>query len=303
MERWPEAQHANTTRFVCKLYKSGTRGIYDFDNKTSITKMLIHIKPLICEKCNVNNFKLLYNNNIISNSDDNIKKVFIIDYIILVIKPDYMYSIPESIFYNNVSKQKSSRISYLIKLDAIKKIQKFLRSANMKECPCCYEKCIITTKYYTCDHIICEDCFNKWNIRNDNCPTCREPVKENYRRRRENLELTDFWNIFRDNININNERELFVRERNMINSPSSTHTTSTGERTLNIFPENDNNNGVLYSYTNNRMHNIISDMIQEDVINQNIINNNYDNSNDIWRLLMRARRSVRQRGIVPQTNF
>ena len=53
MERWPEAQHANTTRFVCKLYKSGTRGIYDFDNKTSITKMLIHIKPLICEKCNV----------------------------------------------------------------------------------------------------------------------------------------------------------------------------------------------------------------------------------------------------------
>ena len=43
--------------------------------------------------------------------------------------------------------------------------------------------------------------------------------------------------------------------------------------------------------------------MQEDVINQNMINNNYDNSNDIWRLLMRARRSVRQRGIIPQTNF
>ena len=33
---------------------------------------------------------------------------------------------------------------------------------------------------------------------------CRKPVKQNYRII-DNVELTEFWNIFRDNININND--------------------------------------------------------------------------------------------------
>ena len=35
----------NTIRFVCKLYKSGTTGVYDFNNCTSVTEMLRLIKP------------------------------------------------------------------------------------------------------------------------------------------------------------------------------------------------------------------------------------------------------------------
>ena len=307
MEQWPKKQMLNTIRFVCKLYKSGTTGVYDFNNCTSVTEMLRLIKPFICEKCNINNFKLLYNNKIIVDSDDSIKKVFQKDYINLVIKPDYMYSIPESIFYNDVSKVKSSRISYLIKIDAVKTIQKFFRNINMKECPCCYEKCIINKKYYRCDHLICEECFNKWNLRNDKCPTCRKPVKQNYRII-DNVELTEFWNIFRDNININNDENDNVG----IAFPSITNTTTTftttPERILNIFPES-HSDRVLYSYSNrnNRIHNIISDMIEENINNNiiennnnnnNIINNNpqHDPSNSIWRSLMRARISVGERG-------
>ena len=315
MEQWPEKQIVNTIRFVCKLYKSGTTGVYDFNHYTSVTEMLRLIKPFICEKCNINNFKLLYNSEIIVDSDDSIKKVFTKDYINLIIKPDYMYSIPESIFYKDVSKVKSSRISYLIKIDAVKTIQKFFRNITTKECPCCYEKCFINKKYYRCDHLICEECFNKWNLRNDKCPTCREPVKQNYRII-DNVELSEFWNIFRDNINVNNDEVIFPP----ITNTTSTFTT-TPERILNIFPES-HSDRVLYSYsnTNNRIHNIISDMIEQN-INSNIIENNNNNinnnseiprrqrffgdasdaeevdpSNSIWRSLMRARINIGERG-------
>ncbi len=320
MEQWPKKQLENTIRFVCKLYKSGTTGVYDFNHYTSVTEMLRLIKPFICDKCNINNFKLLYNDEIIIDSNDSIKKVFAKDYINLVIKPEYMYSIPESIFYNDVSKVKSSRISYLIKIDAVKKIQKFFININMKECPCCYEKCIINKKYYTCDHLICEECFNKWNLRNKKCPTCREPVKEEYRTidniytgepsfNRETdtpLELAEFWSIFRDSINdnINDDtlRESFQRaasaaerDRVLINSPNYREIN----RTLNIFPES-HSGEVRYSYANrnNRIHNIISDMIEQNIdsniiennnINNNTINNSeLDTSNSIWRSLMRT---------------
>ena len=54
MEQWPKKQLENTIRFVCKLYKSGTTGVYDFNHYTSVTEMLRLIKPFICDKCKSN---------------------------------------------------------------------------------------------------------------------------------------------------------------------------------------------------------------------------------------------------------
>ena len=291
MEQWPDSQLKNTIRFVCKLYRTGTTGVYDYSDNVTVTEMLKSIQPLICKRCNIDNFKLLHNDETIIDSDDSIKKIFIKNYINLIIKPDYMYSIPESIFYNNVSKQKSTRISYLIKLDAIRKIQKFLRKTTMKECPCCYEKCIINTKYYNCNHLICEDCFNKWNQRNDLCPTCREPVKEGYRINQQinqPINLSDIWNIFRDNINTNTDfhddpyninYDLLNTEPRDTNTHSNSNTTvppigRNNERIMNIFPES-HSGGVVYRYTNNGIHNIINDIMEENM------NNNYENNSDM----------------------
>ena len=72
------------------------------------------------------------------------------------------------------------------------------------------------------------------------------------------MELSEFWNIFRDNINVNNDENDNVGIAfSSITNTTSTITT-TPERILNIFPES-HSDRVLYSYSNrnNRIHNII----------------------------------------------
>lgn len=191
MENWPGPQLPSMTRFCCKLMNTGIVKHYDIDSYQTITQMLLRIKPLIKEYFGFSNYKLKCEKNgcILSNSIDKIHKKFSsCNFVILTIIPDYMYSRPECIFYN--SRDKSDRISYLIKQDAIKKLQQFYRSIFKKECPCCYEIFNNNVKYYNCSHSICSNCFNDWNARRPTCPLCRQPVKQEYacvRRQESNL--------------------------------------------------------------------------------------------------------------------
>jgi len=179
MENWPRPYLPSMTRFCCKLMNTGQVKHYDIDSYQTITQMLSMIKPLINLNFNLSNHRLKCENGcILLNSVDKINKKFSSNFVILTIIPDYMYSKPECIFYN--SRGNSDRISYLIKQDAIKKIQHFYRSIFKKECPCCYELFNNDVKYYNCNHSICSNCFNDWNTRSSTCPLCRESVKQEY---------------------------------------------------------------------------------------------------------------------------
>ena len=180
----PMPQMCNTLRFVVKLMNSGQQHIYDSNNSINITQLLNELNSYIKVDFNLdNNFTLQYENNseneyiTLENSDDIISRKFNSDYILIYIKPEYMYSVPEIMFYNKGHNR--SRMAYLIKLDAAKKIQKFYRnikqSIQIMECPCCYVTKNINAfnKYYICDHLLCNDCFNQWSQQSNTCPNCR----------------------------------------------------------------------------------------------------------------------------------
>jgi hypothetical protein len=209
MENWPGPQLPSMTRFCCKLMNTGIVKHYDIDSYQTITQMLLRIKPLIKEYFGFSNYKLKCEKNgcILSNSIDKIHKKFSsCNFVILTIIPDYMYSRPECIFYN--SRDKSDRISYLIKQDAIKKLQHFYRSIFKKECPCCYEIFNNNVKYYNCSHSICSICFNDWNARRPTCPLCRQPVKQEYAcvRTQDSNQTRDI-NIIQNNNRIQNTND------------------------------------------------------------------------------------------------
>jgi len=44
------------------------------------------------------------------------------------------------------------------------------------ECPICYEN-KDTKKFYNCNHLLCNECYNKWINGGNICPECRaEPI-------------------------------------------------------------------------------------------------------------------------------
>lgn len=194
MEVWPMPQMPNTIRFVCKLLNSGQQYIYDCNKNISVTQFLLRINQLIIRDFNISNgYKLTYNINsrvcILDKSNDIISRKFSDDYVVIYIKPDYIHSIPECIFYN--SGKKSQRISFLIKKDAAKIIQRFYRKYKVIECPCCFNSYGFTTyrKYFMCDHKICSDCFEQWRERSETCPSCRSGIRLNYRRWRRSSQI------------------------------------------------------------------------------------------------------------------
>jgi hypothetical protein len=174
-------QSKNTVRVVCKIIYSGQIKVYDIEYNNTINEMFSSLDPFIKRDFGVEQYKIIHNNNVIERSNNLITSIFAKDYINIHIKPDYMYSVPECIFYNNRNKL-SARMRFLIRIDAIKKIQKFFRDINKRECPCCFEKHYIKTNYYTCNHLICDNCFKSWNQRSSTCPYCREKVQTRYRR-------------------------------------------------------------------------------------------------------------------------
>ena len=251
MEVWPAPQMRNTTRVVCKLINTSLTGVYDLYDDTTIETMLHKLKPLIKKKFNINDYELQRDKETIIPSESTIKNIFNNDYVVMVVKPEYMYSLPQTVRYTRLS---TERISYLIKLDAIKKIQKFFRRVYSIECPCCYEKFSSVTKFYNCDHIICNKCFNTWNLRSDSCPCCRETVKEDYRITEPTV-LEDFWNILRENTNNNNNNNLGVDlfpENIDINFNRNTNRNievmNISNRIMNIFPES-HSDSVIYTYS------------------------------------------------------
>jgi len=44
---------------------------------------------------------------------------------------------------------------------------------NTNECPVCFCQEMMSTKYYTCSHYICDQCNHQWN--KHTCPLCRAP--------------------------------------------------------------------------------------------------------------------------------
>ena len=40
------------------------------------------------------------------------------------------------------------------------------------ECPICYEN-KDTKKFYNCNHLLCNECYNKWINGGNVCPECR----------------------------------------------------------------------------------------------------------------------------------
>ena len=191
MQVWPQNQDINAYRFVCKLVKSDQQNVYDFNKNKTLKELLNILRYQIKKDFKLNlDFKLLYRKSysrngliILENSNDTLIKKFNNNYIKLEIKPDYMYSLPEYTFTN-----RRDRISYLIKIDAVKIIQKFYRDSLKKECPCCLSELTLTTKYYICDHLICNKCFNEWSKVKQTCPCCRTDIKPCwYRNIRENL--------------------------------------------------------------------------------------------------------------------
>jgi len=203
MENWPNTLPLSMTRFCCKLMNTGQVKHYDVASYQTITYALLSIKPLISNYFNLSNYRLRCENGyILLNSNDKIHKKFSNNFAVITIIPDYMYSKPECIFYN--SRGNSDRISYLIKQNAIKKIQHFYRSIFKKECPCCYEAFNHNIKYYKCNHCLCYNCFNDWNARGSTCPLCRMPVKQSYLNNtlqnsinNDNENLGYIWNILR----------------------------------------------------------------------------------------------------------
>lgn len=220
MENWPRPYLPSMTRVCCKLMNTGQVKHYDIDSYQTITQMLSVIKPLININFNLSNHRLKCENGcILLNSVDKINKKFSSNFVILTIIPDYMYSKPECIFYN--SKSKSDRISYLIKQDAIKKIQHFYRSIFKKECPCCYELFNNNVKYYNCNHSICSNCFNDWNTRCATCPLCRESVKQEYA-----IEMIQYSNRIQNSI-INDHESLGYIWNILRATPSNTIESTT----------------------------------------------------------------------------
>ena len=148
---------------------------------------------------------------ILKESNDILYRKFRHDnYINLYVKPDYMYSIPECVFYN--SGRKSLRISFLIKKEAAKTIQGFYRLRKQIECPCCFNSYGFSTynKYYMCNHKICHDCFIQWSERSQTCPCCRANIKSVYRRQINNPENYQY-NIVNTltNLNSNTYRDMY----------------------------------------------------------------------------------------------
>lgn len=227
MENWPRPYLPSMTRVCCKLMNTGQVKHYDIDSYQTITQMLSVIKPLININFNLSNHRLKCENGcILLNSVDKINKKFSSNFVILTIIPDYMYSKPECIFYN--SKSKSDRISYLIKQDAIKKIQHFYRSIFKKECPCCYELFNNNVKYYKCNHSICSNCFNDWNTRCATCPLCRESVKQEYA-----IEMIQNSNRIQNSIN--NDHESLGYIWNILRATPSNTIESTANISSEIF--------------------------------------------------------------------
>lgn len=189
MEVWPMPQMPNTIRFVCKLINTGQQHIYDCDKNITITEFLQRVNNLIIRDFNIyHNYSLYFHDTnsrdcILKESNDILYRKFRPDnFINLYVKPDYMYSIPECVFYN--SGRKSLRISFLIKKEAAKTIQRFYRLRKQIECPCCFNSYGFSTynKYYLCNHKICHDCFSQWRERSQTCPCCRANIKSVYRR-------------------------------------------------------------------------------------------------------------------------
>ena len=186
MQVWPMPQFPNTIRFVCKLINTGQQRIYDSDNTHTVSEFLNSVDNLIKKDFNLNNgYKLIVNLNenneiILDLSNDSLNTKFINEeYINIHIKPNYMYSVPECILFN--SGKHRDRLAYIIKLDAIKKIQGFCRSHNITTCPLCYENNNIKNMYYECTHVICRKCFEEWREHNGTCPFCRSNIRYNYR--------------------------------------------------------------------------------------------------------------------------
>ena len=211
MEVWPMPQMPNTIRFVCKLVNCGQQHIYDCDKDISVTEFLLRINSLVIRDFNITNeYKLCFydtdaRNCILKKSNDILARKFDEDFVKLYVKPDYVYSIPECIFYN--SGKKSLRISFLIKKDAAKTIQRFYRLYKQIECPCCFNNYGFSTynEYYMCEHKICYICFNQWRERSETCPCCRAQIKPNYRRWRRSL----------NNTNSNNNMQIYTTPINM----------------------------------------------------------------------------------------
>ncbi len=195
-------QMPNTIRFVCKLINTGQQHIYDCDENITITEFLQRVNNLIIRDFNIyHNYSLYFHDTnsrdcILKESNDILYRKFNDNFIKLYVKPDYMYSIPECVFYN--SGRKSLRISFLIKKEAAKTIQRFYRLRKQIECPCCFNSYGLSTykKYYLCNHKICHDCFTQWSERSQTCPSCRANIKSVYRRQVNNQYNMN--NIYRD---------------------------------------------------------------------------------------------------------
>lgn len=177
-------QKQNEYRFVCKILNSDKQGVYYFNKNKTVKELLNTLTFKIKNDFKIEDeFKILYRKSysknglvLLENSNEILEKKFNNININLEIKVSYMYSFNETIFYNK--KNKKNRISYIIKIDAIKVIQKFYRSFFKKECPCCLSELILTTKYYNCQHLICNNCFTQWSKSKNTCPCCRSEVKQ-----------------------------------------------------------------------------------------------------------------------------
>jgi hypothetical protein len=236
MEVWPMPQMPNTIRFVCKMLNCGQQHIYDCDKDISVTEFLLRINSLVIRDFNITNeYKLCFydtdaRNCILKKSNDILARKFDEDFVNLYVKPDYIYSIPECIFYN--SGKKSLRISFLIKKDAAKTIQRFYRLYKQIECPCCFTNYGLSTynKYYMCEHKICNECFNQWRERSETCPCCRAQLKPNYRR----------WRRSFNNTNSNNNTQIYTTPINMYqNFPLMTPINNTNNISFNQPIENE----------------------------------------------------------------
>ena len=280
MQVWPQDQDINDYRFVCKLIKSGQQNVYDFNKNKTLKEFLNVLRFQIKKDFKLNlDFKILYRKSyskngliILENSNDTLIKKFNNNYNKLEIKSDNMYLIPEYIFTNKID-----RISYLIKIDAVKIIQKFYRNIFKKECPCCLSELTLKTKYYNCSHLICYNCFTEWSKVNQSCPYCRTSIKPYWERNtRDNLFV---YQNLEDELPIltENERSTFdwfslislaneLSNRYSSNDQTNTQTTNT---TTNI------NSNMNYSFSNRT--------IPDQIIINNL--NTLQESNDILQLV------------------
>lgn len=262
MQVWPQNQDINDYRFVCKLVKSDKQNVYDFNKNKTLKELLNILRYQIKKDFKLNlNFKLLYRKSysrngliILENSNDTlIKKFNNNNYVKLEIKPDYMYSLPEYTFAN-----RRDRISYLIKIDAVKIIQKFYRDCYKKECPCCLSELTLTTKYYNCDHLICNKCFTEWSKVKQTCPCCRTAIKPYwYRYIRENLisyqNIDDELPILTENERSTYDWFSLISLASELSSRYSTNNDPTNTPRINTPTTNTNtniNSIINYSYSN-----------------------------------------------------